>query len=345
MNILGMTGADLSAALKERYGKGRFHSDALLREIVKNGNLDFHLAEEFVKSPSLTGNLKKDLIVSFPDITRIIEEEGTIKFTTKTWDGFEIESVVIPMRNRYTLCLSCQIGCRMGCRFCETGSMGFVRDLLPEEMTAQVYAARFVLRKNIRNIVFMGMGEPFDNFNHVQKAINILNEQKGFDIALSHMTLSTAGVVPGINALGRSEFSGIRLAVSLNAPDDALRSRLMPVNNAYPMASVKKALSDFPLKNRGLFLIGYVLIPGVNDTEGHADELASYLSPLPVRVNVIPLNRTSGFPHTPASDSDVHRFGDCLERRGVFVIKRWSRGSRLQAGCGQLGKSAFFADR
>lgn len=339
VNIFERTCSELTSLFKERYGKGAFHSQALMREILKHGNKDFHLAEEFRRSPSLTEQLKKDIVVPVPEITRIVSEEKTVKFTVRMKDGHEVESVVIPMQNHNTLCVSCQIGCRMACRFCETGNMGFTRNLNPAEMVAQVYAARFILKKNIKNIVFMGMGEPFDNFEHVMRAIDILNDQRGFDIAHSHITVSTAGLVTGIKALGQKGLHRLHLAVSINAPNDAIRSQLMPITNKHPMAEIKQALLDYPLPVRGVFLMGYVLIPGINDSPEHAEELADFLKPLPVRLNVIPLNKTSSFNHEPASDEDIHRFATCLEKQGIFVIKRWSRGARLHAGCGQLGKS------
>jgi len=338
VNIFELTCTELTSLFKERYGKGAYHSQALMREILKQGNMDFHIAEEFRRSPAFAEQLKKDILVPVPEITRIVSEDETVKFTVRMEDGYEAESVVIPMQNHNTLCVSCQIGCKMACRFCETGNMGFKRNLSPSEMVGQVYAARFILKKNIKNIVFMGMGEPFDNFEQVMRAIEILNDQRGFDIAHSHITISTAGLVTGIKALGQSGLHRLHLAVSLNAPNDAIRSQLMPITLKYPMAEIKQALLDFPLPNRGVFLIGYVLIPGINDSPEHAEELADFLSPLSVRLNVIPLNKTSAFHHEPASDDDIHRFATYLEKQGVFVIKRWSRGARLHAGCGQLGK-------
>ncbi|MFA6011843.1 MAG: 23S rRNA (adenine(2503)-C(2))-methyltransferase RlmN [Desulfobacteraceae bacterium] len=338
VNIFEQTCSELTSLFKERYGKGAYHSQALMREILKKGNMDFHLAEEFRRSASLAEQLKKDVVISVPEITRIVSEDDTIKFTVRMEDGNEAESVVIPMQNHNTLCVSCQIGCKMACRFCETGNMGFTRNLSPAEIVGQVYAARFILKKTIKNIVFMGMGEPFDNFEHVMRAIEILNDQRGFDIAHSHITVSTAGLVKGIKALGQSGLHRLHLAVSLNAPNDTIRSQLMPITIKHPMAEIKQALLDFPLPSRGVFLMGYVLIPGINDSPEHAEELADFLSPLPVRLNVIPLNKTSVFHHEPASDEDIHRFATFLEKRGVFVIKRWSRGARLLAGCGQLGK-------
>lgn len=337
MNIFGLTCDELTGILETRYGKGAYHAKALVREVLKRGNRHFDQAREFKDSPSLTERLNRDVKIPIPEITRTVTEAGTVKFTTRMADGLETESVVIPMQNHNTLCLSCQIGCRMGCRFCETGGMGLKRNLRASEMTAQVYAARFVLKKDIRNIVFMGMGEPFDNFEQVRQAIAVLSDQRGFDIAPSHMTLSTAGLVPGIEALGKSGIPNIHLALSLNAPNDRIRDRLMPVNRTWPMERLKQALLAYPLPPRGLFLIGYVLIPGVNDARDHALELADFLTGLPVRVNLIPLNRTRAFGHAPAADEDIHRFASFLEERKVFVIKRWSRGERLNAACGQLG--------
>ncbi len=337
MNLFELTCDELTGILEKRYGKGAYHARALIRETLKRGNRDFERADEFRHSPALTGHLKKDVILPVPHVTRTVTEEATVKFTTRMADGLLTESVVIPMKHHNTLCLSCQIGCRMGCRFCETGGMGLKRNLSAAEIVAQVYAARFILGKDIRNIVFMGMGEPFDNFDQICKAIAVLNDQRGFDIAHSHMTLSTAGIVSGIDALGKSGLTNIHLALSLNAPNDRVRDLLMPVNKTHPMERLRQALLAFPLPPRGVFLIGYVLIPGVNDSRDQAQELADFLAPLPVRLNLIPLNKTRVFGHEPATDADIHRFASFLEDRGLFVIKRWSRGDRLNAACGQLG--------
>ena len=339
MDIFELTFNELARRFKTLYGKGPYHASAVMREILRHGNMNFQDCDEFVRSPDLAARIKKDLAISVPEITRTISEEGTVKYIGRMKDGLETESVVIPMKSHNTLCVSCQIGCRMGCRFCETGSMGFKRNLTTSEIVGQVYAARFVLGKNIKNIVFMGMGEPFDNLSSVLKAIEVLSDQKGFDIAHSHMTLSTAGLVDGINALGAMNLKRLHLAISLNAPNDEIRSRLMPVNSKHSMAELKKALLEYPLRDRGSFLIGYVVIKGLNDSVDHADQLARFLSPLPVRLNLIPLNKTSGFDYPPTEDGDIHRFGSYLEQRGIFVIKRWSRGQKLAAGCGQLGRA------
>lgn len=228
----------------------------------------------------------------------------------------------------------------MGCKFCETGRMGFKRDLETFEITGQLYNARHVLGKKIKNIVFMGMGEPFDNFAHVMEAVQIMNEQQGFDIALGHITLSTSGLVPGIEKLAKMKMKGIRLAVSINAPDDKTRSQIMPINNAMPLEILKKSLAAFPLPRGGVFLFEYILIRGLNDSPSQAGLLADFIAPLPVRLNLIPYNPVKGFDYESPSNGEMHRFADLLSAKGVFVIKRWTRGRSVSAGCGQLGLHA-----
>lgn len=337
MDIFTFTTDKLSSRLNTAYGKGKFHAIALSREILKNGNLAWYHSEVFRRSQTLTRKLRRDLTISLPEITKTMNEDGTLKFLCRYEDGLFSESVVIPMKNHNTLCVSSQIGCRMGCRFCETGSMGFKRNLSASEIVSQVFLARFMLKKDIKNIVFMGMGEPFDNFEEVSRAVEVLSDQQGFDIAHRHITLSTAGLVDGIEKLKTRNWPGINLALSLNATNDTLRSHLMPVNRRFDMKRLKQALMGYPLRRRGLFLIEYVLIKGVNDSRDHARELTDYLTPLPVRINLIPLNKTNGFTHGPTPDADVHRFARYLEDRGFHVVKRWSKGDRLAAGCGQLG--------
>jgi 23S rRNA (adenine2503-C2)-methyltransferase len=337
LDMFALTFDELCGELTRAYGKGEYHARVLSREILARGNRNWAQAPEFQASKALAERLGADIKVPLPVISQLVRENDTIKFLCRFEDGLESESVVIPMRHHTTLCVSSQIGCRMNCRFCETGAMGFVRNLRASEIVGQVYAARFVLGKPIRNLVFMGMGEPFDNVDAVIRAVRVLSDQKGFDIAHRHITLSTAGRIDGIDRLAALNWPSINLALSLNAPNDRLRNVLMPLNRQYPMADLKKALLRYPLRRKGLFLIEYVLIKGLNDAEDHADELADFLHGLPVRINLIPLNATRGFPYGATSDQDVHRFAAFLEHRGLFVVKRWSKGASLAAGCGQLG--------
>ncbi len=337
MDIFELTQSELTGLLKKKYGKGEYHSKAIYREIIKNGNNRFENAVEFQKSKSLSEKIKNDLSIPIPPIVKTTSEDNTIKYICRFDDKLESESVIIPMKNHNTLCLSSQIGCKMGCKFCETGEMGFMRSLTVSEIVSQVYCARFILKKNVKNLVFMGMGEPFDNFNNVIKAIDVLNDQRGFDFAHRHITISTAGLINGIEKLSHLNYKNLNLAISLNAPNEQIRTSLMPINKKYSMKELKISLKKYPLKKRGTFFIEYVLIRGVNDSKKHAEEIAEYLKDLKVRFNLIPLNKTSMFDVESTTDKEIHTFANYLEKKGIFVVKRWSKGSALFAACGQLG--------
>lgn len=339
MNILALTLDHLVRILETDYGKGRFHARALYREIFEKGNPDFSSASEFAASPSLAQSLEKRVCVEPGQVMDTFQEADLTKFITRLSDGQKIESVIVPMNRYNTLCLSTQVGCRMGCTFCETGRMGLKRHLGVHEITGQLFNARHTLKKPVKNIVFMGMGEPFDNFRSVMAAVKIMNEQQGFGIALRHMTISTAGLVPGIEKLAALNLSGIRLAVSINAPDNDTRTRLMPVNRAWPLETLKYVLARFPLPPKGTFLFEYILIKGVNDSPVHADRLAQFIHPLPVRLNLIPCNKVPGLGFESPSDEEMNQFSQHLVKQGVFVIRRWSKGRSVSAGCGQLGRS------
>ncbi len=338
MEILKYTLDQLTQLVKDEYGKGLYHSSALYHQIFKHGNAEFHKAKEFESSPRFTQNLKKDLILSPGQIIESFDEDSLTKFITRLEDGKKIESVIIPMNNRYTLCVSSQVGCKRGCKFCQTAKLGFSRNLTAQEIIGQVYNAKFNLKKNIKNIVFMGMGEPFDNYSHMIQSIKIMNEQKGFNIAPRHITISTCGVLNGIESLGKLNITGIRLAISINASDDEKRAKLMPIARSSSLHQLKTVLQNYPLPKRGCFLFEYILIKGFNDSYNDAINLVEYIKPLPVRLNLIPYNPVSGFNYKTPCDDEMNRFAQVLKDAGIFVIKRWSKGRSVSAGCGQLGQ-------
>lgn len=337
IHIFELTADELALTFGERYRKGHYHSDAVYRNLFKQGRTCLSDLPEFKRSHSLAERISMDLFFPEATISKVISEDEIIKFITSYGDGVETESVIIPMKHYHTLCLSTQVGCRQGCLFCKTGHMGFKRNLTAGEIVSQLYLARFILKKEIRNLVFMGMGEPLDNLEALIRAISVLSDQKGFDIAHRHMTVSTVGLADGIRKLGQQGFTNLHLAISLNAPDDAIRSFLMPVNIRHPMQALKQALFQYPLRRNGFFLIAYVLIKGVNDAPEHAEMLADFLKDLPIRLNVIPYNETGNNRFESPSDEDVHRFASYLEQKNIFVRKRWRKGERLHAACGQLG--------
>ena len=339
-SILGLTFPEITGLFQHRYGKGAFHANADYREVFRNGNPEFYVAEEFSKSKRLSDHVQNDLTIYLNSIYNIIEEDGLIKFVTRLDDGLCIESVIIPMASYSTVCVSTQVGCKMGCAFCETGSNGFYRNLNTEEIVGQIYTARFHFGYEIRNVVIMGMGEPLDNFDNVSQAIRIISDQRGFNIAKRHITVSTVGIIDGIRKLAGLNWQDLKLAVSLNAPNDKIRSRIMPINHTFPMGRLRQALIDYPVKQKSAILIEYVLIKGLNDSRESARQLAEFLRPLrKTKVNLIPVN-----PNTYAdarfetpSQEDMNRFYGWLTENGLFVRKRTARGLGLMAACGQLG--------
>jgi 23S rRNA (adenine2503-C2)-methyltransferase len=337
MHLFSLTCDDFSAAVRQGWGKGMFHATAAYRHVFKHGNQDLAATPGLAQAGRLAQELQRAFDISAPDIAAMVEQEGVAKIVFSLADGERVESVCIPMPGRSTLCISSQAGCRMGCAFCRTGSLGLQRNLSVEEIVGQVYAVRHGLGRAIDNIVFMGMGEPLDNFDNVAQAIRVLSDQRGLDIPHSHMTVSTAGLTGGIRRLGELGWPGLKLALSLNAADDELRSRLMPVNRRYPLAQLKQALQGYPLRKKGVFFIEYVLLKGVNDGPEQAAGLARFLDGLPVRVNVIGYNPGPDGPFESPGEEACRLFCSWLVREGLFVRLRSSRGQGIHAACGQLG--------
>lgn len=333
-----MTCEEFARELGVRYGKGRHHAAALYREIFRRGNTAFREAPEFKQSPSLSRELER--VLSLPSCRIVaVREEEVLKFASELEDGSLIESVVIPSAGRTTLCVSSQVGCGMGCCFCVTGGGGLKRNLTAEEIVWQIYAARFVLTRPIDRVVFMGMGEPLDNLENVVRALRVVSDQRGLDIALKNITVSTSGHADGIRVLGRSNLPKIRLAISLNGANDQLRSALMPINRRYPLSELKEELRRFPVGRGGVLFIEYVLLGGINDSRGHAAELAEFLEGLPSRVNVIAYNRGSAAAYAAPSPEKVRQFCGWLSDQKLFVRLRPARGAGIMAACGQLGAS------
>jgi 23S rRNA (adenine2503-C2)-methyltransferase len=273
-----------------------------------------------------------------------------VKFAQRLADGELVESVLVPMRvkergrERRTLCISTQAGCRMGCAFCATGRLGLARNLTADEICGQIAAAGS-LGVRPANLVFMGMGEPLDNFDNWSAAVRRLIDSRpgpGRPAAAwstRQMIVSTCGLVPGIDRLAALGWKRLVLAVSLNAPNDGLRSQLMPVNRRYPMAELRAALLRYPLRS-GVFLAEYVLIRGFNDRREHARELAEWLRPFRACVNLIALNPVSGSGLVSPTAAEVERFKRWLNAEGQYARRRESKGRRIAAGCGQLAGAA-----
>ena len=267
--------------------------------------------------------------------------DGSRKYLLRLEDGGEIEAVYIVYGSRITLCLSSQIGCPLACRFCLTGTMGLVRNLTPGEIVGQVLAVARdkAFEPGSARIVFMGMGEPLNNYDAVLAAFRIMVDEKGPGIPPRRVTLSTAGLVPGIERLAR-EAPRPRLAISLAAADDALRDDLMPINRKYDLARLIAACRALPLAPREHVTFEYVLLDGKNDRAEDATRLARLLRGLRSKVNVIPYNEAGVAEFRTPSQAKAERFRDALKTRGVTATIRWSKGRDIGAACGQLVRTA-----
>jgi 23S rRNA (adenine2503-C2)-methyltransferase len=260
---------------------------------------------------------------------------GPSKWLLRLDDGDSIETVLIPARDWTTVCLSTQVGCKMGCAFCASGKCGFARNLSAGEIVAQFQQVVDLQGKRPDNIVFMGMGEPFDNYDEVLKSIRILNHPDGLNVGARRITISTCGVIPGIRRLAEEGLQ-VELSVSLHAPNHELRRQLMPIENKYPLDELLAACVDYTAKTKRFVTFEYTLIRGINDSVDDAEELADHLRPFSCRVNLIPLSPVKEFQGEAPPRAAIVAFQRTLEIRGVSVTLRESKGKNLDAACGQL---------
>ena len=342
MNLLGLTYPQLVALFCKRYGRGEFHAAALYRSFYGAATQNPTDIIEFFTSPPLRRQIRSDLELSRPDVVAQTSEDGVTKLVFQLHDGHTVETVVIPMANHATVCISCQVGCRMGCRFCRTGQMGWIRNMSTEEIVSQVYTVKIAMGIDVRNVVFMGMGEPLDNFDPVVQAVRVMEDQRGLNIAKRRITVSTVGLPHKIDQLADLNWPQLKLALSLNAPNDELRSDLMPISRKYPLDRLQKALAGYPLARGNAIFIEYVLIKGVNDQREHARQLKDFFGDLPVKLNLIPYNPGYQSPFEAPTGRDVELFHRALIDQKIFVRLRSSKGAGIMAACGQLGTRSKF---
>lgn len=285
---------------------------------------------------SLREALKSSFDWSLFDIdSQLHSEDGSQKFILQTTDGHLFEMVLMPYASRVTLCISCQVGCKMGCTFCQTGKMGLKRHLSSGEILMQLLLANKLLKQTeqrVTNIVFMGMGEPLDNYEEVIKACQIMVDPNGFGLSKTRVTISTAGLVPEIVRLGKE--LPLRLAISLHTADDAKRSQMMPINRKYNLETLKEALAGYPAPKGITF--EYVMIEGQNDTIQDAKKLVKFVHGLKAKVNLIPLNPFPGKDLAPSHESRIKAFQQYLSARSIPAPVRYSRGQDVSGACGQL---------
>jgi 23S rRNA (adenine2503-C2)-methyltransferase len=275
-------------------------------------------------------------------LDRKISTDGTRKYLLEVSAEVLVEAVMIKQPSRTTLCLSSQQGCSMGCKFCFTGTMGFLRNLSTGDIVRQVIAVQKDSKEfgdDFQNIVFMGMGEPLRNLDAVADAVRILKDDHAFKLGPRKITVSTVGLVSEIEKLSACELD-VNLAVSLNATTDQLRSRLMPVNRSYNIAQLLDCLKNYPLKRRRKITIEYVLLSGVNDSDADLNRLVKLLDGMKVKVNLIPYNSRTGLPFIRPSDEKLLNWNARLNAAGINATIRWSRGNDVNAACGQLASSS-----
>lgn len=342
-------------------GKERFRALQVFKWIYQQ---DAHSFEEMTNiSKALRTELSETAIIGNLEPEAVEQgRDGTRKYLFPLSDGNSVESVLIPIEGRNTLCISSQVGCAMGCEFCLTGSFKLTRNLTTAEIVNQIMAVKRDLVKNppsaqrcleideecedgddeasispvaIRNIVLMGMGEPLNNLGNVIPAIQIMIDGNGLQLSNRRVTVSTCGLVPEMNRLGR-EIPNVNLAVSLNATTDELRNRIMPVNRSYPIAELMAACKAFPLPGRRKITFEYVMIGGINDSLEDAKRLLRLISNIPNKVNLIPFNEHEGCDFKAPAQKAIDVFHTYLIDHNVTVITRDSRGGDISAACGQL---------
>ena len=339
VNLLGLTRPELEAWILERGGKA-FRARQLWSWLYKRGETDFDAMTDLAKA--FREELKISAEVRLPEIvTRQDAADGTIKWMLKADSAQGFEMVYIPDADRATLCISSQVGCAMDCSFCSTAQQGFNRNLTAAEIVGQVFLAQKELgfkageNRLISNVVLMGMGEPLANFRNVVPAMRILLDELGFDFSRRRLTLSTSGLVPQIYKL--AEESNVALAVSLHAPDDELRSQLVPINRRHNIAELLEACWHYIDEQNGRSVtFEYVMLDGVNDSPAQARALARLLKGHPAKVNLIPFNPFPGTQYRRSKPEAIRAFLDQVLKGGVMATIRRTRGDDIDAACGQL---------
>lgn len=285
-------------------------------------------------SNSIRTKLESDFSWTLPSIDSHLKSVDTSeKFLLKTHDGLLFEMVAMPYENRSTLCISSQVGCKMGCTFCQTGKMGFKRNLTSGEILSQLVIAN-QHGHPITNVVFMGMGEPLDNYDEVVKACSIMIDPKAFSLSSSRVTISTSGLVPEIRRLAKD--LPVRLAISLHTAYDDKRSKMMPINRTYNLETLKEALLEYPAPKRYGITFEYVMIKGENDSIQDAKKLVHFLHGMKAKVNLIPINHFPGVEMEPSDAARIREFQTYLSDRSIAAPVRYSRGQDISGGCGQL---------
>ena len=343
IDILNLTLPELTEFMVVDLGEPKFRAKQVWQWLWSRGARTFDEMSDVSKATRAA--LAEAAEIVWPEV---VEEQqsadGTSKFLLRLADGALIETVLIPgSKDRLTQCLSCQVGCAMGCTFCSTGQLGFTRNMTMSEILGQVLVARrhlgdeCIMDPRLKNLVFMGMGEPLLNLREVMRSLRNLSEPQGLNFSPRRITVSTCGIEPGLKDLGDSGLA--YLAVSLHAPDQALRERIMPKAARWPLPDMLAALESYPLKARERLTFEYLLLGGVNDSLEHAKGLARIMGRLKAKLNIIVYNEAEGLPYKTPSPETVLAFEQYLWSKKITAILRQSKGADIKAACGQLAAS------
>lgn len=340
LSLLSLTSDDFVREAGKRLPRGSGKARAIFRHMSSSGRFE---PETFGLSNEACAAYRRQFRFELPVVKQIREEASEFGMTAKAVlglsDGYEIECVFIPMGGeKYTLCISSQVGCKMGCAFCETARLGLIRKLDTSEIIAQLYVARFELGWDFKNVVFMGMGEALDNYEAVVQAIRVMNDPGGLGMAQERITVCTVGHAEGIRRLAGEGFKRLNLSISLNAVEDALRREIMPIHRRFDLRAVQEALIAYRPRESFAFGVNYCLMPGINDREEDARGVAEFCAPIGrALVNIIPYN-PGNQPLTRApSEEETERFIGLLRAQGLVVRRRLTKGRSVMAACGQLG--------
>ncbi|MBQ6066916.1 MAG: 23S rRNA (adenine(2503)-C(2))-methyltransferase RlmN [Clostridia bacterium] len=336
-DVLSMDLPELTAAVKEM-GQPAYRAGQIFSWLHKSGAADF---DEMTNLPKTLRETLHDNFVIFGcaiEKKLISEYDETVKYLFRLHDSEFIESVLMKYKYGWSVCVSSQVGCRMGCRFCASTMNGVVRNLAASEILSQVYAIQRDNGIRVSHIVMMGMGEPFDNFDNAMRFLELITDENGQNLSMRHISLSTCGVVPGIYKLAEKNLQ-LTLSVSLHAPDNALRSSMMPVNKKWPVEELIKACRDYTAATSRRISFEYALVSGVNDTPECAQKLAALLKGMLCHVNLIPVNEVDGTGMKKSAPENVKRFESYLAGKGFAVTVRRTLGSDINAACGQLRRT------
>lgn len=334
--------SELEAELKEM-GLPKFRAKQIYDWIHKKGVTNF--SEMTNISKDLISELNDNFVIFSCTIEKklVSRYDNTVKYLYCLPDGEYLECVVMDYKYGHTICVSTQVGCKMGCAFCASGIGGFKRQLRPSEILSQIYTAQRDLGLRISRIVLMGMGEPLDNFDNVMKFLELVSDENGLNIGMRHISLSTSGIVPRIYDLLEKK-PQLTLSVSLHAPNNEIRSRIMPVNKSWDIDELLKACKIYADKTSRRISFEYAMMKGVNDTPECARELSSRLKGILCHVNLIPANEVKEKSHTRSDDNSINQFKSILEKSGLTVTVRRTLGLDINASCGQLRREKIIED-